>query len=293
MRKILLAVLVVGISISLAQERADESSAIVADTVINSGWLILHGRLLERPYHFHLENDTFWINGMQYLPSPPDPLQKSPEWVPEYTELGKWYYKTNKIFTNSCITKYKRWRHKLGAVMAMDSLLQYINTQKLMKIKSVECPSPEGNSVTLVYDYRQLDLISNPTPRLIEVLSKPESEYMSLILLLWTETDADTTWVPRTQGEIYLSAYNDRKDLLAVGMFIYLPYGGGWHEYGRVKGREIEFINTIKEILVRPITENQMIQELREKVDIDSLESIYIIYNRDYWLEDFKEGRNE
>lgn len=291
MRRLLFLIIIFGINLNTIQAKKEgELSAIFADTIINNGWVVLHGRLLEKPYHFHLDNDTFWINGFQYLPSPPDPLQKPPEWVPEYTELGKWYFEISEVFADSCQRRYKRWRRKLGAASAMDSLLHYIDTQNLIKVRSLE--SIGDNCIDILFDYRQLDLISNPTPRLIDAFTKPGHEYVGFSLMLWCEIDEDTTWVPPTQGEIFLNTYKRLKDLLTHNTFLYLYYGGGWCEYGRVRGRESDFIDLIKEILAKPISESQMIKELYEKANLDSLESIYIIYNRDSWF-DSKAGKKE
>ena len=172
----LLLIFVIGFNLSAVQEKErNKPSMVYADTVINNGWIILHGRLLDIPFHFHLENDTFWINGFQYKPPPPDPLQKPPAWVPEYTELGKWYFETSDIFLDSCQAKHKRWRRKFGAVTARDSLQQYLETQKLIKIKSFNIAS-DRSSARIVFDYRHLDLMQNPTPRLRDELSKPRSE---------------------------------------------------------------------------------------------------------------------
>ncbi len=289
MKKILLAILVAGISISLAQEESKgESSGIVADTVINNGWLILHGRLLEKPYHFHLENDTFWINGIQYLPSPPAPLQKPPTWSPEYTELGKWFFEASEIFCDSCQVKYKRWRRKLGAEKGMNNLLQYIDTQKLIKIKSFNISS-DGNSGHIVFGYRNLDLIHNPTPLLIETFNKSENEYYSIGLMLWGETDEDTTGLISTQKEILLNEFNRIKELLVNDMFLYLSYSG-YAEYGWVKGQEVEFIDKIKRVLLKPISVDKMIEELHENLDLDHFLAKYIVFYKNYWIDNLKKG---
>jgi len=274
MKRILLAILVAGISIGVAQEESKgESSGIVADTIINSGWLILHGRLLERPYHFHLENDSFWINGMQYLPSPPDPLQKPPEWVPEYTELGEWYHGTIEIFADSCYAKYRRWVKKLDGNAAMDSLLQYINTQNLMKIKSVQ---GGGNSVKIIYDYQNGDLISNfPI-----ALSEAKLEYPDEIFFLPHKEDLD--YVPKPQGKMFLDSYSNVKNRLVHGAFLHLHYGPGWTEYGNARGCEGNFISKIKEILTKPVSEDQIRVELRE-LGIYSPDCEYLLNNRSYW----------
>lgn len=285
MKKILLVVLVAGISISLAQEVSKgESSGIVADTIINNGWLILHGRLLEKPYHFHLENDTFWINGIQYLPSPPDPLEKSPEYTPKWTELGKWYLRTSEILTDSCLAKYKRWLHKLDDKGTMDSLLQYINTQNLIKIKSAR---GGGNSVKIVFDYRYVDLINNLP---VNFNHQSKLECPSFILMLPNKDDLN--YVPKTQGKIFFGNYNKIKNRLVHGVFLHLHYGTGWTEYGSACGHERDFINKIEKILAKPVPEDQMKVEL-QKLGIYSPDFEYLINNRSYWLGAQKGGKNE
>jgi len=241
------------------------------------------------PSPSQLKNDTFLINGMQYLPPPPDPLQKPPAWVPEYTELGKWFLETSDIFLDSCQAKQKRWRRKFGVVTARDSLQQYIETQKLIKIKSFNIAS-DGSSARIVFDYRHLDLMHNPTLRLREEFSKPGSEYVSIGIMLWSEIEEDTPRVVSTQGEIFLNEYNQIKDLLVNGMFLYLSYGS-FEEYGWVRGRETEFINAIKEILKESISEAQMVMELNEKLELDSLWAEHIVFNRNYWVDSLREEK--
>lgn len=290
MKIMLLLIFVIGFNLSAGQEKErNKPSMVFADTVINNGWIILHGRLLDRPFHFHLENDTFRINDIQYLPSPPDPLQKPPEWVPEHTELGKWYFETSEIFFDSCYAKQKRWLRKFGAVTARDSLQQYIETQKLIEIKSFNIAS-DGSFAQIVFDYRHLDLMQNPTPRLKEEFSKPGSEYISIGAMLWSEIDEDTTRVVSTQGEIFHNEYNRIKDLLVNGMFLYLNYGG-FGEYGCVRGRETEFSNAIRDILKKSISEAQMVMELNEKLGLDSLWAEYIVFNRNYWVDSLTEEK--
>jgi hypothetical protein len=248
--------------------------------MINDGWLILYGKLIERPYHFSFENDTLWINEMQYLPAPPDPLQKPPEWVPEYTELGKWYYRVSDIFFDSCRTKYDRWRRMSSVADAMDSLVHWIDTQDLIEIKSAE---PFSSSIEITFGYRHLDLFSNPTPRLTEELSKPEGEYVT-IHMLGLGTVVDTTWTSPTQNEIFLNSCQWIMRSLKGGSFLIVTRGG-YQEVGRVRGRETEFINSIKEILSKSIPKSQMFDELRTQTHIDSLRVEHIMYNRDSWLE--------
>jgi len=266
-------------------EITETADVINVDTLINNGWIILHGILLEKPYHLQLKNDTFLINGMQFLPPPPDPSQKPPAWVPEYTELGKWYFETSDIFLDSCQAKHKRWRRKFGAVTARDSLQQYIETQKLIKIKSFNITS-DGSFAQIVFDYRHLDLMNNPTPLHIEVFNKPGNEYID-ISLMFSGEGADSTI---SQGEIFLNEYNRIKDLLVNGMFLYLSYSG-FGEYGWVRGRETEFINAIKEILKESISEAQMVMELNEKLGLDSLWAEYIVFNRNYWVDSLREKK--
>ena len=137
MREIISTFIVTGMCLVFAQEcKPEDSPVIQLDTIIDNGWLILYGKLVERPYHFSFKNDTFWINEMQYLPYPPDPLEKPPEWVPELTELGKWYFQVSDIFFDSCRTKYNRWQRMSNAADAMDSLVHWIDIQDLISIIS-------------------------------------------------------------------------------------------------------------------------------------------------------------
>lgn len=282
-----LLIFIIGLNLSTGQERErNKPSMVFADTVISNGWIILHGRLLDRPFHFHLENDTFWINSMQYLPPPPDPLQKPPEWIPEHTELGKWYFERSEIFVDSCRVKYQTWRRVVGVEKARDSLLQYVNTQKLIKVKEFDI-SHDGSSGHIVFDYKHLDLMNNPTPLHIEVFNKPGNEYIDIGLMFSGES-ADSTI---SQGEIYFTEYNSIKQSLAADMFLFLDYSGR-SEKGIAKGYEIEYINTIKNILAKPISEDQMKQELNEKLNISPLDSKYIIYHRYHWLQN-TEGRRD
>jgi len=290
MKKVFLITFIITIPGSLAQNgEEDISSAVAADTIIDNGWLILHGRLLERPYHFHLEHDTFWINDMQYLPPPPNPLQKLPEFVPEYTELGKWFFEISEIFIDSCQAKYKLWRQKFGAAKAMNSLIQYINSQKIVKIKSVK---RSDYAVIITYDYRHLDLLKNPTPAMVEAFTKPGAEYLEISMTFLGETNEDRKQKPLSQGEIFLREYKRIKELLIEGMFLHLHYSG-WSEYGRAKGHEKRYINLIRGILAKPISETEMKKELKEELGIDSLESQYIIHSRSYWLNCLEGGEND
>jgi hypothetical protein len=282
MKEIISTLIVTGICLVFAQEcKSEDSPVIQLDTIIDNGWLILCGKLIKRPYHFYFENDTFWINEMQYLPAPSDPLQKPAEWVPEYTELGKWYFRTNEIFVDSCRTKYKRWQRKYGGATAMDSLVHWIEMQNLISIKSAE---PFGSSMKITYGYRHLDLISNPTPRLTEELSKPEAAYVTIILMFDHSTAVDTTSAPLTQNEIFLNSCQCIMSSLKDGSFLIVT-GGSYAVVGRAKGRETEFINSIKEILSKSIPKSQMLYELRTQTQIDSLKAEYIMYNRASWLE--------
>jgi hypothetical protein len=282
MKKIFSTLIVIGICLVFPQEcKSEDSPVIELDTIIDNGWLILYGTLIERPYHFYFENDTFWINEMQYLPAPPDPLQKPPEWVPEYTELGKWYYRTSDIFFDSCRTKYDRWRRMSSVADAMDSLVHWIDTQDLIEIKSAE---PFGSSIKITFGYRHLDLFSNPTQRMTEELSKPEGEYVTIHLLLGHGTAVDTTSAPLTQNEIYLNSCEWIMKSLKASSFLIVTRGS-YKEVGRVRGREAEFIDSIKEILSKPIPKSQMFDELKTQTQIDSLRVEHIMYNRDSWLE--------
>ena len=280
MRKLIFTLLVPSICLVFPQEYEPEDSLpIHLDTIIDNGWLIFYGKLVERPYHFSLKNDTFWINEMQYLPSPPDPLEKPPEWVPELTELGKWYFQASEIFFDSCRTKYNRWRRMSSATDAMDKLVHWIDTQDFISIKSAE---PYGSSIKITFGYRHLDLYSNPTPRLTEVMSEPEVEYVT-IHMMGLGTVVDTTLTPPTQNEIFLSSCQWTMRSLKGGSTLFITRGG-YQEIG-VKGRETEFIDSIKEILSESIPKEQMIHELRTKTDLDSLRAEYIILNRDSWIE--------
>lgn len=282
MKKIISTLIVTGICLTFAQEcKSEDSPVIQLDTIIDDGWLILYGKLIKRPYHFYFENDTFWINEMQYLPAPPDPLQKPPEWVPEYTELGKWVSRAAHIFNDSCRTKYNRWRRMSSAADAMDSLVHWIDTQDLISIKSAE---PYGSSIKITYGYRHLDLFSNPTPRMTEVLSKPEVEYVTNRLLFDLATDVDTTWTPPTQNEIYLGECEWIMSSLKAGTIAFI-IRSGHTEIGRALGRESAFIDSIRQILSKSISKSQMLYELRVQTQIDSLAAEYIIYNYDSWVD--------
>jgi hypothetical protein len=281
MKKMISTLIVTGMCLVFAQERKPEDSPVIQlDTIIDDGWLILYGKLVERPYHFCFENDTFWINEMQYLPAPPDPLQKPPEWVPEYTELGNWYYRTSDFFFDSCRTKYNRWRRMSSATDAMDSLVRWIDSQDLISIKSAK---PGSSAIKITFGYRQLDLLSNPTPRLIEELSKPEVEYPT-ILMMGLCTVIDTTPTHPTQNEIFLNSCQWIMSSLKGGSAVFLTRGG-IQEMG-VKGRETELINSIRQILSESIPKSQMLYELKTQTQIDSVKAEYIIYNRASWVED-------
>lgn len=281
MKKIFSTLILIGICLAFAQEcKSEESPVIQLDTIIDNGWLILYGKLLERPYHFYFENDTFWINEMQYLPAPPDPLQKPPEWVPEYTELAEWYYRTSEIFFDSCRTKYNRWRRMSSATDAMDSLVHWIDTQDLISIKSAE---PFGSSIKITFGYRHLDLFSNPTPRMTEELSKPEDEYVT-IYMLGLGAVVDTAWIPPTQNEIYLGECEWIMRSLKAGSIAFI-IRSGHTEVGRALGRASAFIDSIRQILSKSIPQSQMLYELKTQTQIDSLAAEYIILNRDSWIE--------
>lgn len=256
-------------------------SVVNVDTLINNGWIILHGRLLERPFHLRLANDTLWINDEQFRPQPSDPLLTPPTWIPEYTELGEWYFSTSELFVDSCQMKYKQWRRALDAKAAMDSLLEYIAGQKLIKI--FRATPISDDAVKIVFDYRQLDLMKNPTPILMELFSQPEYENMEISILLWGESDEANQ--ESSQTDVMFDEFCRIKTLLNFDMFLVLNYSG-WCEWGRVKGREQEYIDAIKDILTRFLSDEEAIHQLILSLQIDSLDAQYIIHKRYYWLQE-------
>jgi hypothetical protein len=292
MIKTLMVGLTLGMCVFYAEDkRAMKQSDLTVDTVVANGWLILYGVLIERPYHFYFEDDTCYINDLQYLPPPSDPLRIIADDTFEYSELGAWFTQTNKRFLDSCLSKYKRWRVEYGAEIAVDSLVHYVGLQELLRIKSFEVVA-SNDAATIIYDYKHLDLISNPSPQLVAVLTKPYAEYFSVSLVLWTEADEDTARSHLTQREIFLNECSRMISLLQNGVFLYISYSG-WCEIGRVRHCELEFIRSIQRILSKKTSRKEAVDEIQEKTLIDSLKAEYIFYNRDSWLNAFEEDRDE
>ncbi len=253
---------------------------IVIDTTLNDGWIILNGVLLSKPYRLYIRNDTFYINDLLYKPSPHSPY----DWWPENTELAEWFYKANELFSDSCCRIYEKWFKKYkDRRPAMDSLIAFIHRQKIVKIRKIHNESL--SSIQICYDYKRLDMIKNPPPRLIEVYSDTNHAYSEVVFLgfdsLWSYNKAGRP----SHAEILKSEYRQMRDELADEMLLNLCYGSKGN-IGQGKGRGAFYVQLMKNILSQPISDHQMKLRFMDIFSMDSMQSQYIILNKDGWIKE-------
>jgi len=170
------------------------------------------------------------------------------------------------------LTKYRRWLQKYDDHESLDCLYAYINTQDLIKIKSA---SGHTGLVEIVFDYQRGDLMSN--------IRNYQMKNPTFIMFLPRQSDLEHLLKKPTKK--YIADLSLIKDALIEGAFLQIGYAAGYFERGNVKGREQDFIDSIKQILRESTSDDEMRMEL-ERLGISSPESDHIIRNNHYWLEE-------
>jgi hypothetical protein len=155
MKTFVFTLLIVCISSGFAQ------SDTKADTVINSGWVIAYGRLLNKPYKLTMLKDTTYVNGIEMEP-PHDYYRLQPRTQPMgliKTDTGEIVIPKIHAIHVKLRDLCEKWKVKYNNdSIVKEMLTAYIDTQHLVRIKEYIF---YGSGVKITYDYRWKDLFLN------------------------------------------------------------------------------------------------------------------------------------
>ncbi|HEX7320951.1 MAG TPA: hypothetical protein VF399_11440 [bacterium] len=155
MKTFVFALLIVSISLGHAQTET------TADTVINSGWVIAYGRLLNKPYKLTMLNDTTYVNGIEMEP-PHDYYPLQPRTQPMgliNTDTGEIVIPKMHAFHLKLRDLCEKWKKNYNNDSIVKKMLSaYIDTQHLVRIKEYVF---YGSGVKITYDYKWKDLYLN------------------------------------------------------------------------------------------------------------------------------------
>ncbi len=275
MRKILLIMFMMGVCLSLAQEkRTEESSAIIADTVINNGWVVAYGELLKRPYTVAMKNDTIFVNNIPVSPPLPIPAPPSIKSLKE-TELGKKFFNAQMPFQTRCGELYAEWYNKYGEEKAEEMITTLLDTQQVVSIKKYKLS--DGN-LEIIYGYKWSDLYEEITPVL-------QNTYFNITLNLnsWISVSREK----KTEEEIKLrlKQYKQQqieliiKELNLGSLLIF-----DFHHKCLIPSDKAEnVINDVREVLHAALSDSVKIKKIGELLMLIPESAAEVIKNSDFW----------
>lgn len=264
-----------GVCLSLAQEkRTDESSAIIADTVINNGWVVAYGQLLKKPYAITLRNDTIYINDIQIAPPLPDPASTKIKPL-QKTKLGEQFLNAKRPFQTRCGELYAEWFNKYGEAKAGEMITTLLDTQQVVEIKEYKL---QGDFLTIVYDYKWSDIYEEVTPMIEDTYY---DEYVNLGSWVFASKDRRT----EEEKEAFFSQFQQKeteqiREGLKSGALLVFDYSGNVFIH---PDRAKSVINDVREVLHTELSNSVKVAKIVDLLILIPTSALEVIKNSNSW----------